>query len=346
MFEKFSSKVSEIYQFNVDELISGFDEKTQNSVKKLIKEHKISFSALNPNYDASARALGFFLCDIYRKAVEDWKSSPTVDFFYDGREKKLFDIEKEQYAKLPKKFRGLYQYDASIDKYRPRGNVDVSTHPGSLILKYKKGADKKQIQSLISSLDVLYNNGKLKELFQVLSQLSKLTKVENIVDKRRDAENSGSTFLAQELYNENEQEGSLLRGYEEIIKTNSEVDRAKRQALNEWSDERWARTKTYNEDLNAAKKAYDEDLNEVEAEYQEDLRKIEEKHEKALKRVKGKLHAALHEVNEEHKKGNEERIVKTLDSFKAAEENGLDRKNGIIGLVGDIYRRCMGRGKK
>ena len=94
MFEKFSSKVSEIYQFNVDELISGFDEKTQNSVKKLIKKHKISFSALNPNYDASARALGFFLCDIYRKAVEDWKSSPTVDFFMMAEKKSCLILKK------------------------------------------------------------------------------------------------------------------------------------------------------------------------------------------------------------------------------------------------------------
>ena len=279
MFEKFSSKVSEIYQFNVDELISGFDEKTQNSVKKLIKEHKISFSALNPNYDASARALGFFLCDIYRKAVEDWKSSPTVDFFYDGREKKLFDIEKEQYAKLPKKFRGLYQYDASIDKYRPRGNVDVSTHPGSLILKYKKGADKKQIQSLISSLDVLYNNGKLKELFQVLSQLSKLTKVENIVDKRRDAENSGSTFLAREQYN-GKQQGLILSGHEEIMKTNSEAYEERKGVIQRWWKNRVARTKARKEALKKAAEERIRALEEVEKNYEKTVKKIEEEYEK------------------------------------------------------------------
>ncbi len=274
MFEKFNSKVSEIYQFNVDELISGFDEKTQNSVKKLIKKHKISFSALNPNYDASARALGFFLCDIYRKAVEDWKSSPTVDFFYDGREKKLFDIEKEQYAKLPKKFRGLYQYDASIDKYRPRGNVDVSTHPGSLILKYKKGADKKQIQSLISSLDVLYNNGKLKELFQVLSQLSKLTKVENIVDKRRDAKNSGSTFLAQEEYNGNQQ-GLFLRGHKEITKTNIEAYEKRKGVIQRWRENRDARMKAREKALKEAEEDRIRALEEVEKNYKKTVEEIE-----------------------------------------------------------------------
>ena len=196
---------------------------------------------------------------------------------------------------MPKKFRGLYQYDASIDKYRPRGNVDVSTHPGSLILKYKKGADKKQILSLISSLDVLYNNGKLKELFQVLSQLSKLTKVENIVDKRRDAENSGSTVLAQQLYNKDQLEGSFSRGHEEITETNSEAYEGRKRVIQRWRKNRVAITKAREEALKKAEEDRIRALEEVEKNYEKTVKKIEEEYEKgdtdntneALRRCKG-----------------------------------------------------------
>ena len=262
---------SDVFKINVDELISGFDKKTQKTLKENMQRNDVDFSIFNKDRFLSASYLGFILCEVYRHAA---------DYTNSGAEG-LTILNEDDYNKLPKKDRGLYQYNKKTGNYWPRGNAGAREclESEKFVLKYRKGADKGQVQQLVGSLYQLYRDGcerrDLKELYDALSLLSKSTMVENIADKKRDAQNSGSAQLAKEKLQEKEKENWYLRGNEELVSAKEYGERK----INDWLEGEPERSQellaNQRKEIEKMKERHRKELQELQTKQLGERRKVE-----------------------------------------------------------------------
>ncbi len=164
-------------QIDLEHLMRNFDEETCNYVRSIEKNTK------HPVYKAVNLAHALALS--YKDAIEG--SGPVAT---------SLPIRDAEYKKLPKNERANYKRkDGGWVQF---ANHDMTSSIQNRILKYKQ-SDKNKVRKLVSQLGLIQDGadiiGELTKAYEILGQLADITKIENISDKGRDRNTSGSTHL-------------------------------------------------------------------------------------------------------------------------------------------------------